>query len=316
MILPAPAVHDVHGLRIRTTLALAAPVVAGDAFDVDVRLGPPAPVPSERPAGDRVVSAARAGDSFRHVAVAAGPVTTLRVPRVCDFVIGPEPGSVECRPDPEADLGLVAVLAAGLLVGYVLIAGGELALHASAVEIDGGAVAFLGPSGMGKSTVAGLCCAAGTLLVTDDVLRLDVSGPGVVCAGGSGHIRLRPHASWVIDLLSPPPATTTSSDGRVTAVLPTSTRRPLPLATVVLLRPSREVDEVVVRPLGGAAAFARVMAELRVGGWEDDGVGRHLLGAVAAVVDRVPVVEVDLPWATGSETSVAPALIERLRNLR
>src|SRR5205085_7161297 len=156
----ALAVHHVHGIRIRSPLALAAPVVSGTngsgecSYDVDLRLSPPAPVPARPPDGDRIIAGSPAGDGFRYVAVGDGPRTVLRVPGVCDFVIGPGDGCVECRPDPSADLGLISILVTGLLVSYLLMVGGDCVLHASAVEVDGGAVAFLGSSGMGKSTLA------------------------------------------------------------------------------------------------------------------------------------------------------------------
>ena len=72
------AVYDVHGLRIRTTLALGAPVAAGDDFDVDLSLGPSAPVPAVPPRGGRVMAANRSGGAVRYVAVADGGAT--RVP--------------------------------------------------------------------------------------------------------------------------------------------------------------------------------------------------------------------------------------------
>lgn len=316
MIPPAPAVYDLHGLRIRTTLALGAPVAAGDTFDVDLSLAPPAPVPAALPEGGRVMAANRAGGALRYVAVADGPVTTLRVPGVCDFVIGPDSGAVECRPDPAADVGLVAILAAGLLVGFLLIAAGDLVLHAGAVEVDGAAVAFLGPSGMGKSTVVTLCCAAGALLVTDDVLRLDTSGPGVECVGGSRQIRLRPHAAWALDHFAAPPPTTVSADGRVMVAPAATTASRRALGTIVLLRPSRVAEAVTVRALGGTDAFVRVMAELRVGGWEDESVCRRLFATVARVVDRVPVLEADIPWGPGSVAAVGPMLVDLVRPVR
>ena len=210
-----PVVFDVQGLRLRTALRLSAPVVEGEDFDVDIRVGPPAPVPHHRPPAGRLVTATMEADGrYRFVAVEHCGVTTLRVPGLCDFLIGPRPDQVECRPDPSADLGLVAILVTGLLVAYLLILDGHCVLHASAVEVDGVAVAFIGRSGMGKSTMATLCCAAGARLVTDDVLRLDTTS-GVRCVGGSLHLRLRPQGAWALARFDAPPSTATTVDGRV-----------------------------------------------------------------------------------------------------
>jgi hypothetical protein len=51
---------------------------------------------------------------------------------------------------------------------YVLALRGEIVLHASAVVIDGGGIAFLGPSGMGKSTLATSLGQEGHDVLTDD----------------------------------------------------------------------------------------------------------------------------------------------------
>lgn len=64
---------------------------------------------------------------------------------------------------------------------------GVLALHASAVVIDGGAVAFLASSRGGKTALAAACMQAGHSLLTDDILAIDVAlsdqgGPGAIVA--------------------------------------------------------------------------------------------------------------------------------------
>lgn len=55
---------------------------------------------------------------------------------------------------------------------------GELVFHASAVSLNGGAAAFLGRSGRGKSTLAASFAAAGSAFLTDDGLHLDKRAEG------------------------------------------------------------------------------------------------------------------------------------------
>jgi hypothetical protein len=66
------------------------------------------------------------------------------------------------------------------LLGTVLSAAvqqrGFLPLHASAVAIDGRAVAFLGPRGAGKSTMAAALYSRGHDLVADDSVVVNVAG--------------------------------------------------------------------------------------------------------------------------------------------
>jgi hypothetical protein len=65
-------------------------------------------------------------------------------------------------------------------------------LHASAVEVAGRAVAFLGGSGVGKTTVAARIVARGARLVTDDVLAVDAVGSAVRAHRGGTVARVDP----------------------------------------------------------------------------------------------------------------------------
>jgi hypothetical protein len=58
------------------------------------------------------------------------------------------------------------------IVPHLLRLDGDVVLHASAVVVDGQALAFLGPSGIGKSSLAGGFVAAGTDLLADDFVPL------------------------------------------------------------------------------------------------------------------------------------------------
>lgn len=67
----------------------------------------------------------------------------------------------------------VVLLLLGAVVPAVALKRGWLPLHASAVRIDGRAVAFLGPSGAGKSTVAAAFMRAGYGVAADDLAMVD-----------------------------------------------------------------------------------------------------------------------------------------------
>lgn len=68
----------------------------------------------------------------------------------------------------------------GPALALILYQRGLTVLHASAVAVDGAAVAFLGGHGWGKSTMAGLLAARGHRLVSDDVTAIDLGGPTVI----------------------------------------------------------------------------------------------------------------------------------------
>jgi hypothetical protein len=65
-------------------------------------------------------------------------------------------------------------------------------LHASAVEMEGRAVAFTGASGIGKTSLTAQLVARGFGFVTDDVLAVETGGPTLVAYSGPALLHLDP----------------------------------------------------------------------------------------------------------------------------
>ena len=301
-----PAVYRLHGLLLRSVLPLSGFVEPDAPHDVDVRWTPSKPVPADPPPG-RLVAAAFASGRCLYAATEEGGRWTLRVGGICDFVIDSGLDAVECRLDPGADPAFAAVLLAGLAVGFLLNVAGECVLHASAVEVDGAAVAFAGPSGAGKSTLAALLCSAGARLITDDVLRLGVE-EGVVCVGGGPQLRLRPGAVWTLDEFADRPSSAPTVDGRLAVSPPPSGAADVPLCAVVLPRLSREASAVELRTVRGAASVMELAAAGRVTGWCDAAVLRTNFRALTRVAAHIEVIEAVIPWGQVSPRATVSAL--------
>lgn len=79
-----------------------------------------------------------------------------------------------------------------LIAGVILHQRDELALHASAVAMPGGAVAFSGGSGLGKSTIASALALRGYPLLADDVCRVEFREGVPVVFPGPPRLRLWP----------------------------------------------------------------------------------------------------------------------------
>lgn len=114
-----------------------------------------------------------------------------RFAEIADFHLNLENRSIECRPVvdvPDSTLGHIFL---NQIMPIVLSATGDrFVLHASAVSIQKRAVAFLGLTGQGKSTLAGAFCRAGFPLVTDDFLVLQEGKLGVSALPTYGGLRL------------------------------------------------------------------------------------------------------------------------------
>ncbi len=75
----------------------------------------------------------------------------------------------------EAQESRIRLFILGAAIGVILHQRGFLVLHASAVVINGNAVAFVGDKGRGKSTMAAALHARGHNLIGDDVIAIDMS---------------------------------------------------------------------------------------------------------------------------------------------
>ncbi|MBY0527377.1 MAG: PqqD family peptide modification chaperone [Gemmataceae bacterium] len=148
------------------------------------------------------------------------------------------------EPDPVTQLLWV--------VPHVLILRGQLVLHASAVEREGSIMAFAGPSGQGKTTLANLFGRQGSPVVSEDLLlvKMDRSIPEAI-VGGERAIR-----SWVNAQVSGAAGDVIRTEGLVEAC-----RGPrLPLADILFpVREEVSVPALVHRPLDAADALVQLM---------------------------------------------------------
>jgi hypothetical protein len=80
----------------------------------------------------------------------------------------------------------------GPVRGFVMLLRGIVCLHASAIAVDGKAIALLGPAGSGKSTTAAAFSERGYSILAEDVVTLDDRGDHFLVRPGYPCIRLWP----------------------------------------------------------------------------------------------------------------------------
>ena len=97
----------------------------------------------------------------------------------------------QVQPISEKD---VAPFLLGPLLGIVLRLRGTTCLHASAVEIDGKAVAFVGVPGAGKSTTAAIFAQKGHSVLTDDIVAIEKRGSRFMIHPGYPFLNLLPRS--------------------------------------------------------------------------------------------------------------------------
>lgn len=114
----------------------------------------------------------------------------VRFPEMADFEVSADARRVTCHPVPGTTDAVTQHLYLNQVLPLVLSKQGQLVFHASAVEVAGGAIAFVADSGRGKSTLAAGFAIAGFRFLTDDGLVVEPSGPGHVVLPSHPSIRL------------------------------------------------------------------------------------------------------------------------------
>ena len=102
------------------------------------------------------------------------------------------------EPTRGVEQSLLRLSIEGPVLGVLLHQRGRLVLHASAVAINERAIAFLGASGWGKSTMAGALHTIGHCLVSDDVLAIQVSENRPLVFPSFPQLKLWPDAADVL----------------------------------------------------------------------------------------------------------------------
>lgn len=290
----SPSNYRLYGLCIRSELPLTAPAAAETAApDLTVLEGEDLPASAAPPPGE-VWAAADFGNGFGVQLTRTAVGWSLFYPQTGEVRLTADlrHATAHALPGKAAILPLLLI---GSVPAWWLNLRGESILHASAVAIGNEALAFIGASGMGKSTLATLLCSAGAGLVTDDVLRLKAEGDNFLCHWGTGELRLRPNATALAELF-PPAQASRSSDGRSTLLLaPSETALPR-LRAILIPQPSREQRELAAERLTLVQAAFRLNGYPRVYGWQRDEPRRRQFELFARLAESVPVFRMSIPW--------------------
>jgi hypothetical protein len=316
-----PSLYWIHGLLLESEVQLMAQTVdrggssqpdqpSPMAKNPDYRLVAAAPrdCPYSPPPG-RILAELR-DDGFGYW-VAEDPrdprLWTLRYAGICEVALDRGRRQIAVHPSPEAEPDLISVFLEGGVLAHVLAAEGLLVLHASAVQVGDRALAIAGPSGVGKSTLAALLCAAGARLVADDALRVDATDSGSVCFPGSRRLRLRSSAASLGDMIEGA-AVGATADGR-TAVMPTRPAdSPMELHAVLIPDPTRETNRLQIRKLGAMEALQELLRHPRLTMWRSSDPIARLFALTAEIAAKLPVYRAVVPWGP----PFPPRLAERL----
>lgn len=303
-----------YGLAVRSELPLhqdrALP--ADTPVDLEIVLGEPMARTDETPSG-RVLLHLQVDRQY-YTATALEDGYLLRFYSTCDVRIDAGLRIATVHLYTDADPAIAAVLAGGTVLAFVLSMRGAPVLHASGVQVGDRALAFVGASGMGKSTMATLMCADGARLITDDLLVLDLDRTPPTCSLGATELRLRKSAGELSTRFQDEPGRRTTGDARDALSVERSETEDLPLAAIVVPLPDHSAERTrpEVERMDAMAAFLLLSRFPRLLGWEDEDILRRQFQQLGDIIDRVPVYLARLPWGPPFPADVASLLREQV----
>jgi hypothetical protein len=120
----------------------------------------------------------------------------LRFRDLADFLVSADGGHIRAYPSRGLPDDTLRHLLLDQVLPLALSRQGRLLLHASAVHVPGiGALAFVGPTGRGKSTLAAALASSGSRILADDCLALEPRAGGVQVLPAYPGLRLWPGAT-------------------------------------------------------------------------------------------------------------------------
>ena len=313
--------YALYGWRVRADTALEPVTVPGQYAEPNLYVSAhgAGPVPSEQPNG--VVLA-----EFPHCEacpktywlVANEDGFLIRFPGEVEYHISKDVKYVYWKRSPGVTLEHARELFRGHGMALLLGLAGHAVFHASGVLLanpSGGtskrAIAFIGGTGAGKSSLAALSVAAGAKFLTDDLLCAVPTSDGIVVTGGCAELRLRRQARHLAGLFPGSHARTTLDD-RLALVLEEGGLAATSLGLLVFPIVSDETTEITVHALTPREVVVQLVGFPRMSGWLAKPVLETQLCCLAKMANEVTAIRLEVPWSDTLGPVEADALIGQL----
>ena len=254
--------YRVYGLVLESAIPLSCPYVAARSRP-DIRLRPGA---ASRFEHARNLLALRSKPQHWFECRRLGEGTTyLRWAGLFEFLISPDARTIEYHRLEKATDESLATYLLGQVLSFSLLSLGYEPLHATAVVIDGDAVAFLGDCGYGKSTLGAAFLARGIPILTDDVLALEMREGCWMAHAGPPRLKLFPSVARKVLARATGSRLNTATSKLVLPLTATEANcRPVPLRALYVLPDPPQFGErsparITIAPVEGQEAFLEVI---------------------------------------------------------
>jgi hypothetical protein len=212
-----------------------------------------------------------------------------------------------------------AVYLLGPVLAFVLRLRGITGLHASAISVNGRAVALIGPSGVGKSTTAAAFAGRGFPVLSDDLLVLEEQHDSVIAHPGYPRLRLWPDAARILDSAPATLPRLTPNWDKCYMDLQINgcrfERQPRPLSAIYLLDGCRDDPAApFVESLTASAGLLSLLGNTRGDFHPSKNSHRREFDMLSRVVRRVPVRRAVTSTAPHSLAPLCDVILADLQN--
>jgi len=248
----SPELYSLYGLSLRSSIELPCPVAERERVSADVDLIECTEI-LRAPQQERTFFRE---DAFWRCTLFADGSAHVLWKEHFEFMVLADGKQVLWRKLQEVPQEVFLTYFLGQVLSYCLLARGIEPLHATAIVLGEQAIAFVGDSGHGKSTLAATFLQRGYPLLTDDVLALEFRDERVWARPGIARVKLNPDSADV--LLS---GRRSIQMNRFTSKMifplngPQHHSRVTPLQALYVLPPRASRSRISIRRLAGQAAF-------------------------------------------------------------
>lgn len=319
--LTEPGCYDyaLYGLRIRSQIKLTLDDIPVQA-SADVELLPAEP----EWFADLTSQVTLDHSDWIHRHELANGWSYLRYDELFEFLISPLGDSIHYRFLASVPLESFQTYALGRAFSFALVKMGYEPLHAATVVVNGRAVAFLGASTFGKSSLATCFVASGYPLLTDDTLRLEERDGGYVAFPGPPRLRIMPRIARLYlggtanGVVMNPREKDAKAPKLVFCLSPSqSYARVVPLGAIYVVKPPRKVhrkQKIAIGSLKPLQALMNVISFTHNDELANSGRLSRQLDAAQRLIASVPIRSLAYPRILASLEEVMDAVLEDLKN--
>lgn len=242
----------------------------------------------------------------------------LRFPGLADFQLQVDAGQILLAPNAAADDNTLEHLIVDQVLPRFLAHRAQLVAHASAVTLRGRQALFLGPSGWGKSTLAGLLQRHGHSVYSDDCVQLRFANGRYEALPTYPSLRLYSDSLDAVFPATPHTARVASYTEKLRVSLDeqVTTNDAVPVdALYVLGDPAEGGATAEITPLSPSHACQALIAHSFRLDLGDRGGNAGHFARCAAVVKAVPAFRLDYPRDYGQSGALVETILQHLSSL-